>query len=523
VRSRWDSIGAEWIVESIFEWMDPENGFGSANLRTSGDMPKDLTRRELMRRSIAAGGLFAAGSLMPVAPAAANQAGGQSPNPGGGASTNQTAGPVGHQTETRPPATIVDGKIFQPRRELPVLQKTTILVVGGGPAGTAAALSAKRLGMDVTLVERYGYLGGLATGGLVLGIFPLYDRSNKQVIFGIGEELMKKLDVLKYGIIDRNKAPVYPTIDAEAFKYLLAVMVLDSGITAYLDCWGVDAIVDSKGTVKGAVFESKAGRQAILADIVIDASGDGDIYAAAGAAFEKVKTNIGLISRIGNIEEVDMAPGRGSEDPSKPLTGKVGEGRPFKGRVNDFSGHAGNSTPAPHVNWLNMKGPVGDALDVADLTAMELKHRRGTWENVEKLRQKPGNEQVYLCETAPQLGVRLSRLLDGTKKLTGQEIRSGAKFNDVIGYSGAYANAPEFQIPYGALVPAKVENVLAAGRCISADFEVADITRLIPVCWVTGQAAGLAATLCIQDKCKPRNVSVTKLQNLLRQQGAYLG
>jgi FAD dependent oxidoreductase len=474
-------------------------------------MSKDLTRRELMRRSVAAGGLFAAGSLVPVSSAPASQAGAQSTIQGTS------------QTENRTPATLALDKVVQPRRELSVLQKTSILVVGGGPAGTAAAFCAKRLGVDVTLVERYGYLGGLATGGLVLGIFPLYDRSNKQVIYGIGEELMKKLDVLKYGIIDRNKPPVYPTIDAEAFKYVLADMVLDSGITAYLDCWGVDAIVDGKGAVKGAVFESKSGRQAILADIVIDCSGDGDIYAAAGAAFEKVKTNIGLISRIGNIDEVDMAPSRGSEDPSKPVTGKPGEGRPSKGRVNDMNGHAGNSTPAPHVNWLNMRGPVGDALDIADLTSMELKHRRGTWGNVEKLRQKPGNEQVFLAETAPQLGVRLSRLLDGCKKLTVQEIRNGAKFKDVIGYSGTYANAPEFQIPYGSLVPAKVENVLAAGRCISAEFEVADITRLIPVCWVTGQAAGLAAALCVQNQCKPRNVNVAKLQGLLRQQGAYLG
>jgi FAD dependent oxidoreductase len=474
-------------------------------------MSKDLTRRELMRRSVAASGLFAAGSLVPVSSAPASQAGGQS--------TIQAT----TQTENRTPATLAGDKVVQPRRELSVLQKTSILVVGGGPAGTAAAFCARRLGVDVTLVERYGYLGGLATGGLVLGIFPLYDRSNKQVIFGIGEELMKKLDVLKYGIIDRNKPPVYPTIDAEAFKYVLADMVLDSGITAYLDCWGVDAIVDGKGAVKGAVFESKSGRQAILADIVIDCSGDGDIYAAAGAAFEKVNTNIGLISRIGNIDEVDMAPSRGSEDPSKPVTGKPGEGRPSKGRVNDMNGHAGNSTPAPHVNWLNMRGPVGDALDIADLTSMELKHRRGTWGNVEKLRQKPGNEQVFLAETAPQLGVRLSRLLDGCKKLTVQEIRNGAKFKDVIGYSGTYANAPEFQIPYGSLVPAKVENVLAAGRCISAEFEVADITRLIPVCWVTGQAAGLAAALCVQNQCKPRNVNVAKLQGLLRQQGAYLG
>src|ERR1700734_2126578 len=118
-------------------------------------MPKDLSRRELMRRSIAAGGLFAAGSLMPVTSTLADQASGQSPTPS--------------ETEKRVPATMAGGKIVQPRRDVPVLHKTSVLVVGGGPAGTAAAFSAKRLGVDVTLVERYGYLGGLATGGLVLG------------------------------------------------------------------------------------------------------------------------------------------------------------------------------------------------------------------------------------------------------------------------------------------------------------------------------------------------------------------
>ncbi len=139
--------------------------------------------------------------------------------------------------------------------------------------------------------------------------------------------------------------------------------------------------------------------------------------------------------------------------------------------MNDFSGHAGNSTPAPHVNWLNMKGPVGDALDISDLTAMrtQASHAEHGATSRSFVRRRETNRSI-LAETAPQLGVRLSRLLDGVKKLKVQEIRNGAKFKDVIGYSGAYANAPEFQIPYGSLVPAKVENVLAAGRCISAEF-----------------------------------------------------
>ena len=126
-------------------------------------------------------------------------------------------------------------------------------------------------------------------------------------------------------------------------------------------------------------------------------------------------------------------------------------------------------------------------------------------------------------ETAPQMGVRLTRLLEGAKKLTEQEMKTSARFKDVIGYSGSFANTPEFQIPYGCLVPAKLENLLTAGRCVSAEFPVADTLRLIPVCWVTGQAAGVAAALSLKDQCKPRHVNITKLQDLLRQQGAFLG
>jgi hypothetical protein len=463
-------------------------------------------------RSIAAGGLVVAGSMTPLSSILASPA-----------SQGAIRGPQQpDQDAKRIPATISNGKILQPQRELRVLRKTGVLVVGGGPAGTAAALSAKRLGVDVTLVERYGYLGGLATGGLVLAIFPLYDRNNRQVILGIGEEMMKRLDKLKFGIIERKKAPIYPTFDAEAFKYVLADMVLDSGMNAYLDCWGVDAIIDARGAVRGAVFESKSGRQAILADVVVDASGDGDIYAAAGAAFEKVKDNVGLVSRIGNVEVEDMI------GDNRELTSGTREksrgGRPTRGApVSAFEGHVGSPTPAPRVNWINMKGPVADGLNVTELTNLELRHRLAIWKNLERARSKAGAEQAYLAETAPQIGVRLTRLLAGSKKLTLQEAKAGTKFKDLIGYSGAYANAPEFQIPYGSLVPAKLENLLAAGRCISADFQIADTLRLIPVCWVTGQAAGIAAALCVQDKCKPREVEIIKLQTLLRQQGAYLG
>jgi hypothetical protein len=481
-------------------------------------MPKELSRRELLR-TITAGGLVVAGTMTPLSSLIAEtpeQAPVRGPQPAGP--------PV-----TRTPAMLANGKVVQPQRELAILKRTGVLVVGGGPAGTAAALAARRLGVDVTIVERYGYFGGLATGGLVLAIFPIYDRNNRQVIQGIGEDMMKRLEKLKFGIIERNNAPVYPTVDAEAFKYILAEMVLESGTTAYLDCWGVDAILDNRGAVRGAVFESKSGRQAILADVVVDASGDGDIYAAAGAAFVKVKDSIGLVSRIGNLDVEDMmvVTEAGTQRKVEYKSGardKVRGGRPTRGApVAALEGQVGSPTPAPHVNWLNMKGPIADGLDVAELSMLELKHRRALWANLERARKKPGAEQAFIVETAPQMGVRLTRLLGGVKTLTLQEAKSGSRFKDVIGYAGAYGSAPEFQIPYGCLLPSKVDNILAAGRCVSADFPLADTLRLIPICWVTGHAAGAAAALSIKNKVRPRDINIDQLQTALRQQGAFLG
>ena len=200
------------------------------------------------------------------------------------------------------------------------------------------------------------------------------------------------------------------------------------------------------------------------------------------------------------------------------------KGMPARGMpVTALEGHVGSPTPAPGINWINMKGPVGDALDVAELSRLELLHRRALWKNLENARKKKGAEEAFIVETAPQMGVRLSRLLKGVKKLTTEEMKAGARFKEVIGYAGTYANAPEFQIPYGCLIPDKLDNLLAAGRCVSAEFEVADTLRLIPICWVTGQAAGIAAALSVKDNCSPRMVNVTRLQEELRRQGAFLG
>jgi hypothetical protein len=184
----------------------------------------------------------------------------------------------------------------------------------------------------------------------------------------------------------------------------------------------------------------------------------------------------------------------------------------------------GNVTPVAGVRWVNMHGPEVDGLDVEVLTRMELNHRKFIWSNIVKTRRTPGYEQVYLVETAPQLGVRITRVLRGLQAVTLDDLKNGTQHSDVIGVGGASGGEHgPWQIPYGALVPETVDNVLAAGRCISAEIRMADLVRLIPNCFVTGHAAGVAAAVAVQDGCAPRNVEVPKVQKVLRDQEAYLG
>ncbi|HNY77893.1 MAG: FAD-dependent oxidoreductase [Sedimentisphaerales bacterium] len=455
-------------------------------------MDKHMNRRECLR-ALGLSGLTA-GLGLTGAPASHAQGVGES-------SGFQSSVIDAHKVQDmRTAATIVDGKVIQPQRELPILHQTDVLVVGGGSAGVVAAIAARRAGASVTLVERYGHFGGLWTGGLVVLIIGHIVKGGKQVCQGIGEEMMRRLDKLDGAIIDRRPG-VSPTVDAEAAKYMMVEMIEEAGVDVFLHCWGVDAIV-TENTVRGVVFESKSGRQAILAKIVVDATGDGDLFAAAGAEFEHRSHNVGLVSRIGNLDRIDAE--------------KAGQA-PKPRRL-------GSATPVPGVNWVNLTGPEVDGLDIATLTQMEMNHRKFIWNNVQRTRQTPGYEKVYLVETAPQLGVRITRILNGLNRVRLSDLREATKFPDVVGVGGSSgATHGEWQIPYGALVPTKVDNVLAAGRCISVDMGMADLVRLVPNCFVTGHAAGVAAAVAVRDNCRPRDVDIAKVQKVLRQQEAYLG
>ncbi len=458
-------------------------------------MNHHISRRELIR-ILSAAGLGTAFATRTVA----DELDAKNPTPTGWDAVRKQI-PV--KPRDRHPASLVDGKVIQPERLLPVVAETDVLVVGGGPAGFAAAVAAARAGVKTTIVERYGHFGGLWTGGIVLVVISTHAKENGQkikVLRGIGDELLQRHTKVSGAIINHEEGKHNPTTDPEATKFFMDEMIAESGANVLLHCWATDVVMDGN-TIRGVVFESKSGRQAILAKVVVDATGDGDIFAAAGAEFEQRLHAIGMVHRLGNVDRADMN----------------------KLKAAGFKS-LGSVEPLASVKWVNLRGPMADGLDVKELTRLEMEHRRSIWKRVQQLRNTPGGENIFLLQTAPQLGVRITRTLAGVRQLTYAESRAGKKFDDVIGVGGAQgANHVGWPIPYGALLPKKLDGLLAAGRCVCVDDKLIEDIRLIAPCLTTGHAAGAAAAVAAQSNCRPRDVEIAKVQKLLKEQGAYLG
>lgn len=410
-----------------------------------------------------------------------------------------------------PIAGSITGKtIREPEKQVPVFAETDVLVIGGGPAGTAAAIAASRTGAETFLVERYNHLGGLWTGGLVLPLLSTHGvdkkRNRRQVIYGIGGEMAKRLADMGMSINEVN-----PVVDPEAAKFVLDEMIRDAGVKVLYHTWASNVIMDGN-TIKGVFIESKSGRMAILAKVVIDCTGDGDLFHLAGDNYDVMTYAIGLVHRLGNIDRIDK---------NKPGYVKMNIGKP---------------TPLPSVNWVNMWGKENqNALDIENISQLQMDYRREIWENVQKIRQVPGHEDVFLLDTASQLGVRMSRILDGEYRLTLEDSMTYKSFEDVIGVSGAWTSTlykgkkiapgerPYWQIPYRSLLPKITENLLVAGRCFCFERLLVEDTRIIGTCLVTGHGAGAAAGLAVKDKESPRNINRGDLKRLLIKQGAWLG
>ena len=437
------------------------------------------------------------------------------------------------------------GTLHEPGRDIPVYRECDVLVVGGGPSGTAAAAAAARQGADVVLLERYNHLGGLSTGGLVIWIDRMTDWEGKLVIRGFAEELFDRLpadavagpDPEDWGSQDKDKAHHWsfrtaayhgvvtwsPTIDPEKLKLLSQELVIERGVKLVYHSWAAMPLMEN-GKVAGATFESKEGRMAIRAKVVVDATGDGDIFARAGAAY------------VNDIEEADVhhcmntAWLFGGVDMDKWIAFRSQQEEAWKAFM--ASGReACGLFERPFVSWRNdvalFMGPRQSgysALDVDDLTAVEVRSHRAMAAHLEYYRaHAPGFENAYMMLSAPQIGVRHARRLKGVDAVLRSRWPEGTALPDEVGVTPAVSpKFPNISIPYGALVPEALDGLLACGRHISCDRNSHGFMREIPQCWITGQAAGVAAALAVQADVEPRAVDVAQLQQALRAQGVYL-
>lgn len=434
--------------------------------------------------------------------------------------------------------------VMEPSREIPVFRKCDVLVVGGGPAGSSAAASAARMGADTVLLERYGHLGGMSTGGFCLWIDRMTDFSGQQVISGFASDVLDRMpkeallgpsselwgsedpELIDYW---RQRSAAFhgvvtwsPTIDSEMLKIAHQDEVLNRGANLLLHSWAV-ATIQEGNEVKGVVFESKSGRQALLADVVIDTTGDGDIFAFAGAEWNSdvVEDDIHHQMNVAFLwAGVDMD-----------------EYRTFRAdHLEEFQaimerGRRENVVDRPHAMPRNdtalFMGPRlsgYSSINVEDLTTVEVESRRRMMEMIEFYRSNvPGFEDAYVSATAPQMGTRHSRRLVGTTTMTTEDWQAGKVYEDEIGMSPPPTPThPNVSIPYGALVPADVENLLAAGRLLSSDAITHTFMREVPNCWAMGQAAGVAAAQSINDGVRVRDVDIGALQAELTKQGVPL-
>jgi len=413
--------------------------------------------------------------------------------------------PLEHTMEDGPSCYLRDGKVYEPAKELPVFHETDVVVVGGGPAGFSAAVAAARAGSKVALVERYGSLGGLFTNGMVLLVLATSRKTGDKwelVTRGVCEELMVRAG--KFGT-DFSSQPEdtcpkkmwIPTIDPECAKVIMDDMIAESKVEMFFHSWGVDVIQDGD-KVLGVVFESKEGRQAILAKQVVDCTGDADMLFRAGGDYKQVTAPVTTVFRWGNMDTID---------PSKTPDAK------FKTRGNE-----GN----PDANWGGAEMIKGNGLSVRDLSRIEVLQRKSNWDKVFEMRATPGWEKVYTTNSASQIGARQSRLIDAEYIIGRKEIFEGLNFDDVIGWCGHDGPHAAFPICYRQILPKKVDNVLCAGRCLGKG-DTIDTFRLIAPCFVTGQAAGVAAALAAQKGVAPRALAYSDIKAALLGQDVFLG
>jgi len=399
-----------------------------------------------------------------------------------------------------------------PERDVPVMLEADVLVCGGGPAGTVAAIASARMGARTCIIERYNHLGGLATGGLVIALPPLTDEG-RQIVGGIGLEIRDAMLATGEAVTRGRADACY--FDPEALKYVSLQLCLDAGAEILHHAWLSDAVVEGDG-VRGVVFETKAGTATAMGKVVVDATGDGDVFAWAGCTFDKTDQIVGLDFRIGGVDVARWQTAR--ENDSDTCAEVMHDTR----ELCDWHGpfELGALPGGRGVVWGNNGLRAADALDPRQLSQIDIQARVKIREALDILRKRmPGFADAWLIDTASQTGVRRSRRLQGIDRLSGDDVsQHDFRHPDAVGRGNDFRRTGiAYDIPYGVLVPEDRDGLLTCGRCISCDDDALEPVRVIQVCWATGQAAGTAAAMAAEASLAPRNLPVRDLQHVLGQ------
>ena len=422
----------------------------------------------------------------------------------------------------------------EPSRQIPVAHSVDVLVVGGGPAGVGAALAAARQGARVLLIEQSGAVGGVATSGL------MSHWTGRTAHIGIYGEMLRRA----------QDGPDPQVINPEKLKTVLLDMLHAAGAQWQLYTFASDAIVQD-GVIRGVITESKSGREAIIARIVVDATGDGDIAAKAGVPYTKGRAEDGkmqpmtLMFKVGGVDTGRVVRFVGGfedtyDTPEGDIQTLAKQHLPFP------AGHLliYRST-LPGVVTCNMTNSINvDGTQAADLTRADYECRRQLEPIVAFLRRYvQGFEQCYVISAAAQIGVRETRHFVGEYTLTAEDILAARVFDDWVvpqvhfnfdvhnltgsgldetGVQKHFDQPRHYTIPYRCFVPLKVENLFLAGRNISGTHKAHSNFRVMPICVLMGQAVGVAAALCVQQQVTPRQLDVHAVQAILAAQGVTL-
>ena len=458
--------------------------------------------------------------------------------------------------------------VTEPSRTLEVIAEADVVVAGGGPGGLPAAIAAARHGAEVVLIERYGFLGGLATAGLIAPILGhTASKSNRPVVEGILKEMTTRMHAI-------GGAPAWEeacqewgiNFDAEALKRVADDMVREAGVTLLLHTFVTDAVVENN-RITALIIENKSGRAAVAGKVFIDATGDADVAFRAGAPTTQGRPFDGRVQSMGTFIHLGGVPDM-AESEKEAAIEKV-RSAIEEGRLHFYHPQfiATNDAHPDHFS-PNMTRWAGDPTSAEDLTRAELDIRRDAWDLAAFLRAEvPGFQDCYIRATSPQVGVRESRQVEGDYTLTGDDIHSGRKFDDGIARGSYWIDIhcplgkvypvhlcttdcieqekcpfwtaehdksmfaldalypPDddwHDIPYRSLTAKGLDNLLISGRCISATHEAMSAFRVMGTCMAIGQAAGTAAALAGRKDGNVRDIHTILLRETLIQDGALV-